>query len=58
MTLHRRVLSVPCLRCRGALLTPKEMEELTECWRPYRTLGKRMSSPQYSFIDGRRLIPL
>ena len=26
-------------RFRGALLTPKEMEELTESWRPYRSLG-------------------
>ncbi|KAJ8468590.1 hypothetical protein ONZ51_g9542 [Trametes cubensis] len=26
-------------RIKGALLTPKEMEELTECWRPYRSLG-------------------
>ncbi|KAH9895145.1 DNA glycosylase [Cubamyces lactineus] len=26
-------------KIKGALLTPKEMEELTECWRPYRSLG-------------------
>ncbi|KAI0821636.1 DNA glycosylase [Trametes gibbosa] len=26
-------------KVKGALLTPKEMEDLTECWRPYRTLG-------------------
>ncbi|KAI0675117.1 DNA glycosylase [Trametes maxima] len=26
-------------KVKGALLTPKEMEELTECWRPYRSLG-------------------
>lgn len=28
---------------RGAFLTPKEMEELTEGWKPYRSLGKSMS---------------
>ncbi|KAL6310439.1 DNA glycosylase [Sparassis latifolia] len=26
-------------KIKGALLTPKEMEELTECWRPYRSVG-------------------
>ncbi|KAI0769793.1 DNA glycosylase [Trametes elegans] len=26
-------------KVKGALLTPKEMEDLTECWRPYRSLG-------------------
>ncbi|RPD59779.1 DNA glycosylase [Lentinus tigrinus ALCF2SS1-6] len=26
-------------KIKGALLTPKEMEALTECWRPYRSLG-------------------
>jgi DNA-3-methyladenine glycosylase II len=26
--------------CRGALLTPKEMEDLTESWKPYRSIGK------------------
>ncbi|CDO75683.1 hypothetical protein BN946_scf184941.g36 [Trametes cinnabarina] len=26
-------------KIKGALLTPKEMEDLTECWRPYRSLG-------------------
>lgn len=25
---------------RGAFLTPKEMEDLTECWKPYRSLGR------------------
>jgi hypothetical protein len=25
---------------RGAILTPKEMEDLTEPWKPYRSLGK------------------
>lgn len=29
---------------RGALLTPKEMEDLAECWQPYRSLGKPLSS--------------
>lgn len=27
-------------RCRGAFLTPKEMEALTGSWRPYRSLGE------------------
>lgn len=26
--------------CRGAIMTPKEMLELTESWRPYRSIGK------------------
>ncbi|KAI0363335.1 DNA glycosylase [Pilatotrama ljubarskyi] len=26
-------------KVKGALLSPKEMEDLTECWRPYRSLG-------------------
>ncbi|KAH9947004.1 hypothetical protein B0H21DRAFT_822354 [Amylocystis lapponica] len=26
-------------KIKGALLTPQEMEELTACWRPYRSLG-------------------
>ncbi|TFK89109.1 DNA glycosylase [Polyporus arcularius HHB13444] len=26
-------------KIKGALLTPKEMEALTDCWRPYRSLG-------------------
>lgn len=26
-------------KIKGAFLTPKEMEELTEEWRPYRSLG-------------------
>jgi len=26
-------------KVKGAFLTPKEMEELTECWAPYRSLG-------------------
>ena len=25
---------------RGAILTPAEMEALTELWRPYRSIGK------------------
>ena len=33
-------LSRRSLSARGAFLTPKEMEELTECWAPYRSLGK------------------
>lgn len=26
-------------KVKGAFLTPKEMEDLTECWKPYRSLG-------------------
>jgi len=26
-------------KIRGALLTPKEMEDLTESWKPYRSIG-------------------
>ncbi|KAF9461284.1 DNA glycosylase [Collybia nuda] len=26
-------------KIKGAFLTPKEMEDLTECWKPYRSLG-------------------
>lgn len=32
------LMESPCHR--GALLTPKEMEDLTESWKPYRSLGK------------------
>ena len=32
------VISVSCYR--GAFLTPKEMEDLTECWKPYRSVGE------------------
>lgn len=41
--LNARVFNVflmPLSVCRGALLTPKEMETLAEGWRPYRSLGE------------------
>jgi len=27
--------------CRGAILTPQEMNDLTESWKPYRSLGRQ-----------------
>jgi DNA-3-methyladenine glycosylase II len=32
------LMKISCYR--GALLTPKEMEDLTESWKPYRSIGK------------------
>ena len=35
------------VRRRGAIMTPREMEELTESWRPYRSIGKLSKNLQY-----------
>ena len=32
---------------RGAILTPSEMEALTEPWRPYRSIGRSTSSGEW-----------
>lgn len=32
---------------RGAILTPSEMEALTEQWRPYRSIGRPTSSGEW-----------
>lgn len=29
--------------CRGAFLTPQEMDELTASWRPYRSIGEAVN---------------
>lgn len=40
LSLNGRELVMKMSRYRGALLTPKEMEDLTESWKPYRSIGK------------------
>jgi DNA-3-methyladenine glycosylase II len=36
------LLTHPLSFYRGALLTPKEMEDLTDAWKPYRSIGQRL----------------